>query len=462
MYKIYAMKHGMAPWCIRKIFIIMRLTTVILLVALMQVRAASFAQRVTLNDRNANLETILKEIRRQTNYDFFYNRKKVQAVGRVDINLKNATVAEALNQLLATLPLTYSIDGQLVSIKDKPSEFVNPPIVAINISGKVVDSDGKPIPNANIRLKSNLEKKAVSKDDGSFTISVPKDKEILVVSYIGFVTKEVVADSKKQPLIIELTTDVISGEEVVVTGIFSRPVENFTGAATTLKGEDLKKVNATDIFKSVAALEPAFNIISNNATGSNINQVPNLQIRGQNSFPTLTDDITNNPNQPLFVLDGFEVNIERIKDLDINLINSIVILKDATATSIYGSRGANGVMVITTKLPQPGKLNINVINDISISTPDLSVYQLLDARQKMDFEQRANVYVDDTGDPNRQYALTQLYNSRLKNVEAGINTDWRKLPVQSGLSNRTSLSIRGGDQVIRYALNELPTCKKVL
>src|SRR5690606_26326194 len=111
-------------------------------------------------------------------------------------------------------------------------------------------------------------------------------------------------------------------------------------------GEDLKKVNPTNIFKGIAALDPAFNIVTNNTVGGNINQMPEIQIRGQNSFPTLSDEITTNPNQPLFILDGFEVDISRIKDLDINTIESIVLLKDASATTIYGSRGANGVMVI--------------------------------------------------------------------------------------------------------------------
>src|SRR5690606_13893215 len=155
---------------------------------------------------------------------------------------------------------------------------------------------------------------------------------------------------------IELQGKAEKIEDVVVTGIFNRNAESFTGASRTISGEDLKKISTNNIFAGIAAIEPGFRILPNNVVGGNINQLPDIQLRGQNSLPNLAGELSSNPNQPLFILDGFEVGLQRIVDLDMNMIASITILKDASATAIYGSRGANGVMVVNTIPPKPGKI----------------------------------------------------------------------------------------------------------
>ena len=137
-------------------------------------------------------------------------------------------------------------------------------------------------------------------------------------------------------------------------------------------------------------------------------------------------------------------------DLDINLIADITILKDASATSVYGSRAANGVMIVTTLAPEKGKLRLVVNNDFGINTPDLSVYNLLNAQEKLDFEQQALLYTDES--PIRRIQNDQIYNLRLKAAEGGINTNWLQIPVQNGINNRTTLYLSGGDDVIRYGV----------
>lgn len=410
----------------------------------------SQAQRITLKKTNITVEDLLNHLREKTSYDFLYSRDVLVNTNPISIDLKNASLEEILSVSFKNQPLIYTIKDNTIVIQTNRNK-VGTASVQQRISGTVTGPDKKPVAGVSVTLVQN-EKLLFSthtNDAGYFELPRAAGATHLVLTHIGY-SEQSIRLTANPIYNVELETQETSVGEVLVTGIFSRPMENFTGSAITIQGEDIRKISSVDVFKSIAALDPAFNLIADNVAGGNINQLPEIQIRGQNSFPTLSDDITTNPNQPLFILDGFEVSIERIKDLDINIIQSVVILKDASATTIYGSRGANGVMVINTLAPEPGKLRVSVINDISVSTPDLSVYRLLDARQKLDFEQRAGVYFDE--DPNQQYALTQLYNERLKAVTGGIDTDWRNLAVQAGISNRTTISVSGGDQAVRYGI----------
>lgn len=405
----------------------------------------SQTHRVTVDAKDITLNELLTEIRKQTGYDFVFTATKLDFNKKVSPKFKNANLRAVLDRYFnVNAGVIYLLKNNTILLIDEDKAPNK------TLQGQVLSAGDKQ-PIAGVTVSVN-EKDISTKTDasGNFVLNIPEYCQELKVSFIGYKTAHIpiTASINYQ---IELEESLEDIDEVVVTGIFSRPTENFTGSAVTIKGEDLRKVSTVDVFKSVAALDPAFNIVPNNNVGGNINAMPEIQIRGQNSFPTLSDDITTNPNQPLFVLDGFEVNLERIKDLDINIISSIVILKDASATTIYGSRGANGVMVITTIEPDPGKLRVSVTNDLSVSTPDLSVYKLLDARQKLDFERRVGIYSDP--DPNQQYALDQLYNQRLKDVAGGINTDWRRLAVQTGINNRTTVSLSGGDEAIRYGIN---------
>lgn len=426
----------------------------LLLVSSMFFVSMGIGQVIRIEGKNLSLKQVLNEVKKQSGYSVFIRKDLLDNATLINLQKKNRTVEELLKEVTKNQQLDYQIKGKEIVLTRRNSTLKHTRRISSDeqqltqVRGTVVDIKGVPVNN--VTIKSNKSRQLTrTNENGQFKIGVLLPDE-LTVSMVGYDRKTLIVQSSNV-LRISLEPTFVEVEDVIVTGIFSRPMENFTGSAVTIKGEDLRKVSTVDVFKGVAALDPAFNIVANNGVGGNINSMPEIQIRGQNSFPTLSDDITTNPNQPLFVLDGFEVNLERIKDLDINVISSIVILKDASATTIYGSRGANGVMVITTIQPDPGKLRVSVSNDLSISTPDLSVYKLLDARQKLDFERRVGIYSD--RDPNQQYALDQLYNHRLKDVTGGINTDWRSLAVQTGINNRTTVSLSGGDDAVRYGIN---------
>ena len=181
-------------------------------------------------------------------------------------------------------------------------------------------------------------------------------------------------------------------EDVVVTGIFTRKKESFTGSASTYTAAELKTMGSQNILQSLKTLDPAFAILEDNQFGSDPNRLPNMEIRGKSSVLGLRDELDADPNQPLFILDGFESSLAVINDLDINRIESITILKDAASTAIYGSKAANGVVVVETVKPKSGELQVSYNGNLNLSMPDLSSYNLMNAREKLEFERLAGGY----------------------------------------------------------------------
>ena len=403
----------------------------------MQVSASSLAQKITLSKSNAPLKSIFKELKAQSGYNFFYTDDLLENASAVTINVRNFELIDVLNLLFEGQNLDYLIRDKTVIVKagSTPKQDI--------ISGFVGDKkDRKPLPGVTVTIKGT--KSLVQTDkNGKFTISVAGGAKTLEFRYIGYKTVEIPITVNAN-YTIYMEEDQQSLKETVITGMSERKTSTFTGAAKTITGTELKTISSNNVFAAVAALDPSFRIVPNNLTGGDINALPDIQIRGQNSFPNLGAELSGNPNSPLFILDNFEVPLQRIVDLDINRIASITLLKDASATSIYGSRGANGVMVVTTIVPTAGKIQVDFTNDFSFTTPDLSVYDLLDSREKLDFEQRVGIY--------NNYLGEVLYNERYKAMSSGVNTNWLTLPVQNGYRNRTSLSLGGGDQAIRYSM----------
>jgi TonB-linked SusC/RagA family outer membrane protein len=237
---------------------------------------------------------------------------------------------------------------------------------------------------------------------------------------------------------------------MVVTGIVNRKAESFTGAVTKITREELLKAGTFNIFQSLKSLEPSLNIMDNLTYGSDPNRMPDMQIRGTSTFPDIKGQYTTNPNQPLFIVDGFEMTIDKVSDLDINRIESITILKDASAKALYGSRAANGVVVIETQKVKPGELRVNYSGSIGIEMPDLSSYNLANAAEKIALEKQLGAY-------RRQQPIIgliydSLYYANLKEVQSGVNTDWLAQPVRVGISNKHAVGFEAGDNRLRTGL----------
>src|SRR6185437_14938977 len=249
---------------------------------------------------------------------------------------------------------------------------------------------------------------------------------------------------------------------MVVTGYQIINKESFTGNAITVSGEDLKKVNPQNFLESISVYDPSFAIAQNNLAGSNPNNLPRINVRGSTALPTgggavLTrTDLTSNVNLPTFIMDGYEVSLERVYDLDVNRIQSITLLKDAAATAVYGSRAANGVLVITTKAPKPGKLQVYYNYELNTTGPDLNEYHLLNGAQKLQYEKLAGLYDATVVDNNEsQDQLNSLYYGKLQNVNSGVNTYWLSQPLRTTFGQKHSLYLEGGDNSMRYGVSVL-------
>ena len=331
--------------------------------------------------------------------------------------------------------------------------------VELNVTGQVFDKDtGEPLIGATVLITDGTGKDkgargCITDIDGKFSIRLAK-KESISVSYMGYETVSKQMVKEEHNLVIELKPS-IELDDVVVTGISRRNKNSFTGNYVEVKGDALRQMNPTNILKGLQFFDPSFKIIENNKTGSDPNAEPDFQIRGDqslgsksmNSMDLMLDNVSSRPNTPLFVLDGFTVPMSRILDLDPERVESITILKDAAATSVYGSRAANGVVVVETKVAPDGDLSVSYNGTTTVQTPDLTDYNMMDAATKLDTEWRAGLY-----DPNNA-AHMNLYNRYRRNVLGGVDTYWLSKPLRTAIQHRHSASVSGGTEVFRYSLD---------
>lgn len=436
-----------------KLLFKLKLTLILLVAFTIQLNATSGFSQITLNEKAKPLAEIIPKIKKQSGYDFFYSSSMLDKARPVTVKVTDASVEDVLKICFANQQIAYSIEQKAIVLTplDRDDSSDN---LAIRINGKILDENGKPLPDATVKLKGAEQTATISAKDGSFSIIVPSDNHILLISYLGYKTKEVKLKGVTMPLIISLELGENTINDIVVTGMFQRKKESFTGATANFSGDQLKALGNQNIIQSLRTLDPSFIQIENNALGSNPNILPTIELRGQTSISiaSLRDQFSIDPNQPLFILDGFETSLRTIIDLDMNQVASVSILKDASSTAIYGSRAANGVIVVETKKPLAGKLRVSYTSDAKVELPDLSSYNMMNATEKLEFERLAGRYTDNSGILTRQLAVDEVYNNRLKEVQRGVNTYWLGQPLQTGFSHRHSVSASGGNEIIRYDL----------
>ena len=370
---------------------------------------------------------------------------------RVDGQVTNASFDEAMQYLLKGKPLDYKKDGKLVTVtlQRNPRQTGNR-----DITGIVTDDLGEPLPGAtvtNVQQKGERETFiAITDMNGHFKLTLSRDVRQVEVSYIGFIPK-VVNLTNASSYEVQLKQESNAIDEVVVTGAFERKANTYTGAVTTVKGEDLKKVGNANVLQSLMNIDPSFVQIENLGAGSNPNATPDYQMRGSSSISQVQGQYASNANQPLFILDGFETTLTKILDLDMNQVESVTTLKDATAKAIYGSKAANGVVVIETIKPESGRLRVTYTGSMSLEVPDLTSYNLTNAEEKLETEMMAGIFTSENA--QTQITLNQTYTSKLREILAGVNTDWLAQPVRNGFGHKHSLYLEGGDKAMQYGVN---------
>ena len=430
----------------------MKCVLVFMLILAGGIRAEVYSQQYMLDLKmeETPLTEVFSHIENQTGLKFLYNTAMIESKGRVKVKARKTDVREVLDELLRPLGLTYVLEKDQIVVKKAIPAIPQEKMV---IKGHVTDTKAVRLPGVTVRIKGTTIG-VVSDNNGYYELTLPAGSDpILVFSFIGMKTQEVVYRGE-QELKIVMEENVTEIDEVVVTGIFSKSKESYTGAVSVITEKELKSFGNRNILTSLRNIDPSFNILENNEWGSNPNKLPEIQIRGAANMPDidqLQSESRAELNTPLIIMDGFEITLQRMMDLDDNEVKSITLLKDASATAIYGSRGANGVVVIETKEPEAGKLKLTYTGSLNIEVPDLSDYQVLDAREKLDLERRSGYYEDPYKRPDYNLDLWEKYNSILQQVERGVNTYWLSKPLRVGMGHRHNLKLEGGDQAFRYS-----------
>ena len=414
-----------------------------LLISVLPGNASVFAQqeKLALSSTQLTVREIFDAISSQLRYDVFYNgeqldlNRKVKFAQQV-LNLEQVLDAVANNRFKYTLE-----DRTIILTPLTTPQTVN----SVTLTGQVTDQSNTTLPGVTVLVKGT--KLGTSTDpEGNFKLSLPQQENtILIFSFIGMESQEVPVGDPKKPIKVILKETAENLKEVVVTGIFTRKKESFTGSASTYTASELKTAGTQNILQSLKTLDPSFAILDNTLYGSDPNRLPNMEIRGKSSMLGMRDELEADPNQPLFILDGFESSLSVINDMDINRIASITILKDAASTAIYGSKAANGVVVVETVKPQAGKLMVSYNGNANISMPDLSSYNLMNAKEKLAFEKLAGKYTPASWSATSEFELQKLYNQKLAEIESGIDTYWLTEPLRVGVNQKHSLYIEGGE-----------------
>lgn len=440
---------------------IMRLFTICMFVFVFGASANSFSQKqtVTLDLYQCDVSTLFQEIWKQTGLRFVYNDRDVAKVARFDLQVKDKAVEEVLKDVFHETTLRCTFDGDVIMvIASKQQAVAADTVKKVTVKGKVTDEAKNPLPGVTVVVKiPGMESSAIGTAtdiDGLYELSwVDQKNASLVFTFVGMIAQEVKFTNQKEINVV-LKEDSKEVEEVVVTGYFNRTKQSSTGAEVSVKGEELRKVGSLNMLQAISAFDPSVRTLPNNQWGSDPNHVPEISIRGENGFDlrSSADDSRSNPNAPLYIMDGIEVSATTVYDLDMNRVEAFSILKDASATALYGSRGANGVILITTVRPRSGELRVSVNARYDISAPDLSDYNLMNAREKLQYEKLAGVYTS-KGGLEEQMNKDELYNSRLEEVARGVDTYWLSKPLRTSVNQRYSVFVEGGDEHMRYGVD---------
>ncbi|MDN3667577.1 SusC/RagA family TonB-linked outer membrane protein [Algibacter miyuki] len=398
-------------------------------------------------DKIASVDEVFTIIKEQTNdYMFIYRENLFKDFPKVHLKQGVIKLNKLLEESLSGGNVNITVTpNNTILIREKSSEDRR----QRKVSGKIFDETGAPLPGVTVLIKG--EGVGTNTNiDGEYSLIVPNIESVLVFSSIGFKTQEIKVGNQTM-INITLVEDLNQLGEVVINGVFERKAESFTGSAVTITREELRKVGSQNIFQAIQNIDPSIALVEDFSLGSNPNNLPDLQVRGTSTFPGsgtegFKGNYLQNPNQPLFILNGFEVSVERIYDIDFNRVKRLTILKDAASKALYGSKAANGVIVIETETPTGDDVRVTYNANLDLELPDLSSYNLTNSLEKLQAETLDGLYLSNNA--NTYVGLQQLYNTRLKLAQEGLDTDWMAIPLQTGVGHRHSIGVELGSENI--------------
>ena len=409
------------------------------------VMAQSPNKKISVTCKNEPLASALKKVEKASGYKVLFTYDEVQNY-KVTISAKGQEVNLVLKTIFDKLPFDYKFKGKYINVSKREKRILNISDGADKgdhiVRGVVFDVHGSPIPGVLITVVGK-HRGTTTNVEGVFGLDLQSPKALVEFSFIGMKKKRVTLTSQSAYVKVTLEDESHELGETVITGYRNVNKNSYTGSSTQILGDDLRKVSQTNILDAIQSFDPSFRIMDNTQFGSDPNAMPEMTIRGQSGVGNRaldTDQLSksnlkNNPNLPTFIMDGFEVSIEKIYDLDPTRIESITILKDAAATAIYGSRAANGVVVVTTVAPKPGEVRVSYGFTGTLETPDLRDYNLANASEKLEIERRAGYFEKNgpsTNNITSEADGVNAYNTKLALIKRGIDTDWLSIPLRNG------------------------------
>jgi TonB-linked SusC/RagA family outer membrane protein len=459
----------------------MKLTVILVTIVCLQTTAHTYAQKISMVKRNIPLSAVLEEVKKQSGYSLFYDNTLVDQAGATSVNIKDLSVGDALNEILKDQPFSFTIISKTIVIKQKDPALLDriktALVVPIAISGQVVDTTGTGLPGASVTLKGTSFTTKTD-DKGLFQFaSVPEGSYTLVVSYIGFSTieKAIKAQSSgdiHQYIMLHYSSSPLDQVQIIGYGTESKRFS--VGSVATVTAETIEKQPVTNV---LLAMEGQVAGLSVNATSGVPGSTVLVQVRGQNTLG-INSTALKPYDQPLFIVDGVPFasqnnNVSQLSSLALqqsytggisqpggispfnnlnpNDIESISILKDADATSIYGSQGSNGVVIITTKKGKPGKTAVNVNVNTGFSS-DAHPVKLLNLQQYL--QVRNDAFTADGVKPSSDPNNYQAYAPDLTLFDQNKNTDWqKKIYGQNSSNTNVHASISGGTYNSTYIVS---------
>jgi TonB-linked SusC/RagA family outer membrane protein len=436
-----------------KLIMTMKLVTLLLIATLSQVAANGYSQKISLEQRNVSIEAAFKAIESQTEYLFLYDKLDLPPSRLVSVSIKNATIDQTLNQLFENLPLSYKIFKKNIVIRkeEKAKEEAviapqqNQPAVQ-QLTGKVTDEKGEALPGVNIIVKGT-SKGATTDISGIYQLEFTESNPILVFSYVGYISQEL-QPGNKTTLDVVLKTDDKALEEVVVVGYGTQRKSDLTGSISSIKSEDLKKLPTTSFDQAIQGRAAGVQVTqASSAPGGRVS----IRIRGGNSLSS--------GNEPLYVVDGYPITAggtaggngagqNPLASIAPNDIESMEILKDASATAIYGSRGANGVVLITTKRGKTGKTSVSYDGYYGVQ----KVIKTLDMMNAREFATLVNEARANDGTAPVYPNPNDLYNFPDPST-MGEGVDYQNEVFRSAAIQNHSINVSGGNDITKIAVS---------
>ncbi|WEK17650.1 MAG: TonB-dependent receptor [Candidatus Pedobacter colombiensis] len=417
----------------------MKFTTILLLTAFLQFAHAGKAQRITFSQRNASLEDVFKEIRKQSGFDFFYDVEDIRKAKRIDLSVKNETLEEVLKRCFENQPFTYILKDKAVIIKDNEQFITNvrSSIQKMELKGKVTDENGLSLPGVSIKLKgTNIG--AMTDANGNYALILPDGSGTLVFTFIGFAQQEIPVNNRSVINVV-LKEESSALSEIVVVGYGTQKKVNLTGAVSNVSGTELTTRQAPNTTALLQGRMPGVQVVQN--SGQPGAEKATIQIRGQGTFSGAGND-------PLVLIDGIEGSLNSVNP---NQIESISVLKDAASAAIYGSRAANGVVLVTTKAGKSGRLNVDYSYNFGSQRATTISERITNSVQFMELLNKAIAHTGTSGSQTYTPEEIELYRQgAITNPAQYPSYDWldaifRKAPMQQHY-----LSVNGGKEGTTY------------